>query len=80
MDCDHGTSGHDMSSLSSCSMSCCQNSDLSIVAPGAFLLPSPAPQARPLTILHSFETAHAMEIPRSLKPPSPPPRVSSADL
>jgi hypothetical protein len=79
MDCDHGTSGHDMSSLSSCSMSCCQNSDLSIVAPGAFLLPTPASQARLLAILRPLETAHAIEIPRSLKPPSPPPRVSSAD-
>ena len=76
MDCDHGTAtDHDMGS-----MTCCQNSDFSIMPSSAFLLPSLAPQVRPLTILHPLETAHAIEIPRSLKPPSPPPRFSSADL
>lgn len=72
MDC-----GHDMAAMAQCSMSCCQNPDRPVVAPGIFVLPSSVsvsfstvfePFLAPPSQQNSFS---------SFKPLSPPPRFSS---
>jgi hypothetical protein len=75
MDC-----GHEMSGLTSCSMSCCQDTVRPTLIPGAFVLPDvifvPATTeaTRPVQVSDAFEPS------RFVKPVSPPPRFASPIL
>jgi hypothetical protein len=73
MDCEH-----DMGEMMNCSMSCCQGSDQPLVTAVAFVLPNPALALVPAPATSASENLQAVEIPRSLKPPSPPPRFAHA--
>jgi hypothetical protein len=75
MDC-----GHEMSGMTSCSMSCCKDPSRPALIPGAFVLPevSFAPAAG--EVLHTVRLASSMEISRFVKPLSPPPRFASPVL
>jgi hypothetical protein len=73
MDC-----GHDMSGMIACSMSCCYDSDSSLVTSVAFVLPPAVTFAAPAAIKSPFESASPLDLPRSIEPLSPPPRFSSA--
>jgi hypothetical protein len=69
MDC-----GHDMSGMMACSMSCCEKTDSPVVTAVAFVLPQPAGVGQTVRITRASENAHVSEIPRSIRPASPPPR------
>lgn len=74
-DCDHGAS-----ELTPCSMACCQNPDKPMVTAMAFVLPPLAFVPAQVMVTRAGETVHAIEIPRTTQPLSPPPRVSGAAL
>jgi hypothetical protein len=75
MDC-----GHDMSGMTSCSMSCCKDPARPALIPGAFVLP-PASFV-PVTgeVLSPVLFASSLELSRFVKPLSPPPRFSASLL
>jgi hypothetical protein len=73
MDC-----GHDMGEMMDCSMSCCQSSEKPLVTAVAFVLPHLASAFAPASVVPAAQAAHAVAIPRSVKPPSPPPRFAYA--
>jgi hypothetical protein len=75
MDC-----GHDMglSEMMNCSMSCCQESEQPLVTAVAFVLPDVALVTAAAAVTGAADTLHAIEIPRSLQPLSPPPRFAFA--
>jgi hypothetical protein len=72
MDCDHD--GHDMSGMMACAMSCCHDSERSLVTSIAFLLPPALAAAVPLAVTSSVELAKSVNFLRSIEPLSPPPR------
>lgn len=69
MDC-----GHDMPGMMECSMSCCHDSERSMVSAVAFVLPSPIMVVAPVGIQSPIEPAKLLDFLRSLEPLSPPPR------
>jgi len=73
MDC-----AHDMSGMMACTMSCCHNSDRSLVTSIAFVLPPSVTVAALAAIKSPVELAKPLDFPRSIEPLSPPPRFSSA--
>jgi hypothetical protein len=73
MDC-----GHDMGEMMDCSMSCGEHSEKPLVTAVAFVLPNVALTSAPIAVTVAAETLQALEIPRSLKPLSPPPRFTRA--
>jgi hypothetical protein len=75
MDC-----GHEMTTLMSCTMSCCEITDRPLVAPLAFVLPPMSFSGSVLSFAKVSETQQAIELPRSIEPPYTPPRFRSAAL
>jgi hypothetical protein len=75
MDC-----GHEMAGMTACSMSCCHDSDRSLVASMAFVLPPPAVAAEATSIKSPIELAKPLDFPRSIEPLSPPPRFIPAAI
>jgi hypothetical protein len=73
MDC-----GHDMAGMMACAMSCCHDSDRSVVASIAFVLPPPLAVASSAAIKSPIELARPLDFLRSIEPLSPPPRFVSA--
>src|SRR6266852_1820738 len=73
MDC-----AHDMSGMMACSMSCCHDSDRSLVTPVAFMLPLSITVAPSAAVTSPIELAKPLDFPRSIEPLSPPPRFISA--
>jgi hypothetical protein len=73
MDC-----GHDMGEMMACSMSCCQDSEKPLVTAVAFVLPHPLSGFTPASAVPATEIAHAVAVPRPVKPLSPPPRFAYA--
>jgi len=73
MDC-----GHDMSGMIACSMDCCHDSESSLIAAIAFVLPQAVTVAAPEAVKSLIVSAKPLDFPRSLEPLSPPPRFSSA--
>ncbi len=73
MDCGHETSG-----MMACSMSCCHDSDRSLVTSIAFVLPPSVAMAAAAAIESPIELAKPLELPRSIEPLSPPPRFAFA--
>ena len=73
MDC-----GHDMGEMMNCSMSCCQNSEKPLVTAVAFVLPPAAFTSAAVSVVDVAEDLQSLEIPRSIKPLSPPPRFANA--
>jgi len=71
MDC-----GHDMPGMMACSMSCCHDSERSMVSAVAFVLPSPVVVVAPAGIKSPIEPAKLMDFLRSVEPLSPPPRLA----
>jgi len=71
MDC-----GHEMGEMTKCALSCCQNSEQPLVTAVAFVLPDAAFSSAPISIVGVTETAQALEILRSIRPLSPPPRLA----
>jgi len=72
--------GHDMSGMSDCSMSCCQSPDRPVVTAVAFVLPHLAFASASIQVTRADEAPRSVEIPRSVEPLSPPPRVAAAAL
>jgi hypothetical protein len=74
MDC-----GHEMAGMMACSLSCCHDSDRSLIASIAFVLPLSAAAAKAIASKSPIELAKPLDFPRSIEPLSPPPRfISSA--
>ncbi len=73
MDC-----GHDMGEMMECSISCCQGSEKPLVTAVAFVLPHLLSGFTPASVVPAVETAHAVAVPRPVKPLSPPPRFAYA--
>jgi hypothetical protein len=72
--------GHDMSGLTDCSMSCCENPDRPVVTAVAFVPPPLAFASAPLRVACAIDTPHSIEIPRSVQPLLHPPRIAGAAL
>src|SRR5882762_6845837 len=70
--------GHDMSGMMACSMSCCHDSERSMVTAVAFVMPSTIVAVAPVGIKSPIETAKPLDFLRSLEPLSPPPRLAPA--
>jgi hypothetical protein len=75
MDC-----GHDMSGMMACSMSCCHDSDRSLIASIAFVLPPSAAAASAIAIKSPIKLAKPLDFPRFIEPLSPPPRFIPAAI
>jgi len=73
MDC-----GHDMTGMMACAMSCCHDSDRSLVSSIAFVLPPSVAVAASAAIESPIELAKPLDFPCSIEPLSPPPRFVSA--
>jgi hypothetical protein len=73
MDC-----GHEMTGMMACSMSCCHDSERSMVAAIAFVLPSSLVVLAPVAIKSPIEPVKLLDFLRSLEPGSPPPRLAPA--
>jgi len=71
MDC-----GHDMAQMMDCSMSCCQTSENPLVTAVAFVLPNANSASASIAVIGAADTLQELQIPRSLKPLSPPPRFA----
>jgi hypothetical protein len=70
--------GHDMGEMMACSMSCCQDSEKPLVTAVAFVLPLVLSGFTPASVVPAAEIAHAVAVPRPVKPLSPPPRLAHA--
>jgi len=75
---DHMDCGHEMAGMTACSMSCCHDSDRSLVASMAFVLPPSAVAAEATAIKSPIELTKPLDFPRSIEPLSPPPRFIPA--
>jgi hypothetical protein len=73
MDC-----GHDMSGMTACTMSCCHQDERPVLTAFAFLLPEPASATRPTLATPFVATLKQFELPRTIKPISPPPRFTAS--
>ena len=73
MDC-----GHEMSGMMDCTMSCCHDSDGSVLTSIAFVLPASIAAAPSGAITSPIELAKPLDFPRFIEPLSPPPRFVSA--
>jgi hypothetical protein len=69
MDC-----GHDMPGMVACAMSCCHDSDRSLLTSVAFVQPPPMAAVTVTAIKSPIELAKPFDFPRCLEPVSPPPR------
>ena len=70
--------GHDMGEMMNCSMSCCQNLEKPLVTAVAFVLPDAEFASASSLVVGVAEVVQSLEIPRSVKPLSPPPRLAHA--
>jgi hypothetical protein len=75
MDC-----GHDMSGMTSCSMSCCKDPSRPALLTGAFVVPSLSFAVAVGEAHRPVLPANSLEISRFAKPLSPPPRFAPAVL
>src|SRR6266852_2244947 len=75
MDC-----GHEMPGMIACAMSCCHDSDRSLLGSIAFVLPSPPAAATAAGITSQIAFVEPLDFLRSIEPLSPPPRFLSATL
>jgi hypothetical protein len=73
MDCEH-----DAGKTMNCSMSCCESSEKPLVTSVAFVVPGLVYVIAPASVVSTAENAHAVAIPHSAKPLSPPPRLPHA--
>jgi len=73
MDC-----GHDMTGMMACAMSCCHDSDRSLVSSIAFVLSPSVAVVASAAIESPIELAKPLDFPCSIEPLSPPPRFVSA--
>jgi hypothetical protein len=64
--------------MTACSMSCCQNPDRPVVTALAFVLPPLGLALTSIVVFRATQTMHAIEIPGSIRPLSPPPRIAGA--
>jgi hypothetical protein len=64
--------------MMNCSMSCCQGSEKPLVTAVAFVLPDVGVTSAPRAVTRAADALQSLEIPRSLKPVSPPPRFVHA--
>jgi hypothetical protein len=69
MDC-----GHEMSGMMACTMSCCHDSERSLLTSIAFVLPAGVSAAQSTTISSPIELSKPLDLPRSIEPLCPPPR------
>jgi hypothetical protein len=72
-DCDHAMGG-----MMDCSMSCCQDPDRPAVTSMAFVLPPVTFAFSAMGVTGAVERVHLLEIPRTIAPLSPPPRIDNA--
>jgi hypothetical protein len=73
-DCDHGSGG----GLTNCSMACCQDQDRPFATAMTFVLPPLAVSSAPMSITRATAALRSTEIPRSIRPLLPPPRILPA--
>jgi hypothetical protein len=73
MDC-----GHEVAGMTACSMSCCHDTERSLVNPIAFVMPLCMTVAPSAAVTSPIELAKPSDFPRSIQPLSPPPRFASA--
>jgi hypothetical protein len=72
MNCGHD--GHDMSGMMACVMSCCHDSERSLVTSIAFMLPPNVPAEASVAITSPIELVKPGNFLRSIEPLFPPPR------
>ena len=72
--------GHGMAGMMNCSMSCCQDSDKPVVTSVAFVMPPSAFTSSETMITRAVERVRPIEIPRTIAPLSPPPRIDNSLL
>jgi hypothetical protein len=70
MDC-----GHDMSGMTACSVSCCQESSRPAVMPVAFVLPLATMLPAAVEMVQPVRITTSLEISQIITPLSPPPRL-----
>jgi hypothetical protein len=66
--------------MMACAMSCCHDTDRSLVASMAFVLPPSVVAAEATAIKLPIELAKPLDFPLSIEPLSPPPRLVSAAI
>jgi len=75
MNCGHGLSG-----MTACTMSCCHQDERSGITPIAFVLPGSSSASAQTFTTPLVAALQQIELPRSIEPLSPPPRVTPAAL
>jgi hypothetical protein len=73
----HMGCGHEMASMTSCSMSCCQNPERPAMTSLAFVLPSVLAVTVPSVFKAPIESGKPLDFFRSIQPLSPPPRFEA---
>ncbi len=69
---------HEIGEMMNCAMSCCQNSEQPLVTAVAFVLPDAAFSWAAISVVGVADAVQSTEIPRSIRPLSPPPRLADA--
>ena len=70
----HLDCGRNISGITPCSVSSCQNPDKPAVNAVAFVLPSLVFASAPMLVARAVEAARSLEVPRTIQPLPPPPR------
>jgi len=74
LDCDHDNAG----ALTECSMSCCQDEDRPFATAMNFVMPVPTASSAAIHVTRAMDAPRSIEIPRSVQPLVPPPRISTS--
>ena|ERR1700730_6567231 len=77
---EHADCGHEMVGMMACTMSCCHDSDRSMVTSIAFVLPPAILLLASLAIAPTVGARPPLEFPRAFEPLSPPPRADVAGV
>jgi hypothetical protein len=67
--------GHDVGAMTACSMSCCQDMQRPMLTAVVFVVPQVATRPSDMQETGALDITRTIELPRSVEPPSPPPRV-----
>jgi hypothetical protein len=78
-DCGHNMSGK-MAGMNECSMDCCQEHEMTALSSVTFVMPPVFFVPISMHMTRAAESARAIEIPRTIEPASPPPRLLSNTL
>jgi hypothetical protein len=73
----HFDCGHEIAPMAACTMSCCQNPDRPVITSVVFVLPARFTLSAPAGFKSAIELLKSLDLPGSIAPLSPPPRIAA---